>query len=137
VKVLRLGAVVAKQTQLVGEGGIAGGDQATVTERSEVLTRKKREASRNTERPGRPAPIGRTDRLAGILDYRNAVLGRRGENRVHVGDQAVQVDGNDGPRLRGNGGADRARIDVEGDGVDVDQSRRRAKARNTAGGGKE
>ena len=59
------------------------------------------------------------------------------DDRVHVGDQPIEMHRHDGLGSRRDGGANRAGIDVEGHRVDVDEPRRRADARDAAGGGEE
>ena len=71
--------------------------------------------------------VRRADRLGRVLDDRNARLAGDLEDRIHVGTQAVEMDGNDRLRPgrqrlpdRGGIGVVRGRVDVHQDGPRAD-----------------
>jgi hypothetical protein len=72
------------------------------------------------------AAVGRAERLARILDQREAV--RRGDlaQRFELARVAEDVDGDDRARARRDGRLDRGRVEVERVGIDVGEHRRRA-----------
>src|SRR5881227_3100325 len=52
--------------------------------------------------------------LRGVFEHLEIVLPRDGKNLVHVGWRALQVDGDQDLRVRGNAMLDIGRVDVEG-----------------------
>ena len=81
--------------------------------------------------------VSGADRLARILDDRNARGLRHGDYRIHVGALAVQVHGNHGAGSRRDRRSDGRGIDVARDRIDVDEPRRRAEAADASGRGEE
>src|SRR5712691_1227814 len=73
--VLRLGAVPAEQAQASGEIRVVRRRQANVPEASEVFRGKEAEAPELADGACPSAAVFRADRLGGILDHHEAVLG--------------------------------------------------------------
>ena len=58
-------------------------------------------------------------RLARVLEHGDSPLAREGEDRGHVRGVAVEVDGQDGLRARGDRAGEALRVEVQGAGVHV------------------
>ena len=86
----------------IGQDGVVGHDHATVAEAAEVLGRVEAQDSPGGRSTRRAPLVLRTDRLRRVLDHDEAgLLGDR-HDRVHVGDLAVEVHGDDGAGLLGD-----------------------------------
>ena len=93
--------------------------------RRHLLVRIERPDGRMAVRAERLALVLRTERLAAVLDHRDAVLLAEWEQLVVLRRVAEDVDGDDRLRPRRDRGLDRGRIEVERVGVDVGEDRRR------------
>jgi hypothetical protein len=106
---------------------VVGRHEPAVAERAQVLAREEREASHRAHAAGGSIAITRADRLRRVLDDRRVGASRDLEHRIHIGAQAIQMDGNDRAGARRDRSGHRRRVDVEGERIDVDETRRRAK----------
>src|SRR4051812_23428173 len=88
--------MVAQYAELRRELGIVGCDQTAIAEAAQVFGRVKTEAACQTDRAGASAFVFRANRLASVLDDRDAAS-RIGNllNITHRGALPEQVDRND------------------------------------------
>ena len=120
-------AAVAELAQPGREARVVHEDRPAVAEAAQVLGRVEGEgpdAALAGERPHRPALVEGAVRLAGVLEHGEAPLAGEGEDRVHVRGVAVEVDGQDGLRARGERAGDGA--PGRGSGCEGRRPRRRA-----------
>ena len=123
-------ALVPVQPDPVGQAVVVGGDEATLAGRHVLgavqAERTVPEAADLATAEFRPV------RLAGVLDDGDAVpIGDRPDH-VHVGGQAEEVDGADGPGPRRDGGLDARGVDDVRVRLDVDEDRRGAGVQDPA-----
>ncbi len=107
---------VAQLPQPGREAGVVHEDRPAVAEGAEVLGRvegKRADAALAGERPHRPALVARAVRLARVLEDGEAPLAGEGQDRAHVRGVAVEVDGDDGLRARGDRPGGRLRVEVQ------------------------
>ena len=117
-------ALVVERIALVGPFVVVGEDGAAVAA-VKVLAGLEAEAAGVA--PGAEAtaaPLAEM-RLAGVLDHRQLVLLRHGEDGVQVGGGAAQVHGNDRRGAVGNRGLDLARVNLDRLGVAVHEDGQR------------
>ena len=96
---------------------------AGIAKRAEVLAGIEAEGGRMAER-ARAAPlVARTVRLAGVLEHEQAVAVGDGGDLVHGRRLAVEVHGHDGFRPLADRILQRARVEVEGLRIRVDEHR--------------
>src|SRR5688572_32432675 len=100
VMVFHRSAVLPECAELPSQGTVRCGDEPGVSERTEILRWKKREAADGTDTAGGPAPIACSDRLRRVFNHRHLGPLRNLENRSHVGALPEQMDGHDGFRPR-------------------------------------
>jgi hypothetical protein len=112
---------------------VARRDEAGVAEGAEVLARKKGEAAERADAAGGAAAVRRANRLRGILDNRHTSGGGGGDDRIHLGGQAEQVNRKERPGARRDRRAERVGPDVVRVEIDVDEHRPRADPRDGAG----
>ena len=111
-------AVEAEHPEPLRDLVVPARDEPAVTEREEVLGRE--EAERRADAGARDA--GCAERLRGVLDQRQPESGELGERRR----PAEEVHRHDRLRARRDPRRDVGRVEVEGDGIDVGEDRRRA-----------
>ncbi len=120
----RLGhAVLAEVPQGLAalERRLVIGDEEAALAGAEALVLVGAEGGAVAEGADLVAAEGRPVRLAGVLDHLEAVPPRDPEDRLHVGRQAVQVDGDDRAGARREGGLDPRGVQVHRRPVDVDE----------------
>ena len=122
-------ALVVERIALVGPFVAVGEDGAAVAA-VKVLAGLEAEAAGVA--PGAEAaaaPLAEVG-LAGVLDHRQLVLLRHGEDGVQVGGGAAQVHGDDRRGAVGDGGLDLARVDLDRLGVGVHEDGQRVVQQN-------
>src|SRR6202030_3412663 len=101
------------------------------------LRGKKTKTPISANRARGAAAVTRADGLRGVFDDDQIMLTCDGEDGIHVGGQAEQVDGHDRASLRRDGGFEQSGIDVESDWIDVHKNWLGAGVCDGAGGGNE
>ena len=137
VEVGRSRAVDAQELQPVVEGGVVGQDHAGVAEGAQVLGGEEGEAAHVADRAAAAALVLGADGLGAILDDRDMAAPGDLHDGIHVGHLAEEVNGQDGLGARCDGRLDFMRVDVEGQGVDVDENGLGVEAVDDAGRGEE
>ena len=127
----------ADLAQLGSKFVVVGGDHTAIAGSTEVLGGKKTEAAEIAERSGHAAMKLSTDGLGRIFDDRDTVVVRQSVDLVERRGLSKEVDRDDGFGARGDGRSDLCDIDVEGDGIDIDEHRLGAEQSNRSGGGNE
>ena len=122
VQVAHLHPLAAERAQPLVQGVVVRGDHAPLAA-GDVLGGVEREGA-NTERAGLLAVLGCTDRLAGVFDHCEVVLGGECAEGVHVGNEAEEVHGHQRLRLWRDRSCGRCWIHQPGDRIDVNKSRR-------------
>src|SRR5437867_149076 len=97
---------------------IAGGDDSAFAG-GEIFARLKGEGAQIADGAGGAVVVARAMGVGGVFDDSQLVLLGDRHDRIHVGDLAGEMDGNDGAGATCDSGLDGARIDVEGFNVDV------------------
>src|SRR5581483_1874678 len=111
-----------------------GGDDLVAVERQDAG---------GPEGAGRPAAVGGTEGLGGVLHHRDPESGGQAEDGVVVGAGAVEVDGDDGGRKRAplltvsQFGGQEPRRHLPGDGIGIDETRPGPAVGDGVGGGGE
>ena len=131
------------ETALVAEGheqlvllGVRGRHRASLA-RGHLLVRVEGPDGGVSVRAERLALVHRAERLARVLDQRDAVLLAERDQRVVLGRIAEDVDGDERLRARCDRGFHRRRIEVQRARIDVGEHRCRALIDRTVGGGDE
>ena len=154
VVVLRFPAVHAQHGEPLGERRIVGDTRAGIAEGAEVLGREEGQAADIAETAGaRAVRVRRADRLGGILDHLQGMGPGEWQQRLHVGQLAIEVHRHQRAHARVAGAvhqirpaplallleerAQRLRRDIERLRIDVAEDRPRARAGDGAGGGEE
>jgi len=119
-------SVVAEPADPVGERAVVRDDRAAVSAGSQVLGRIETERGDLAERPDLAARVARSDRLRAVLDQEQVVTAGDRAECGHVRRLSIEMDRENRSRLRGHRGLGRARVDGEGERIDVDQHRPRA-----------
>src|SRR5262245_960252 len=130
-------AVMTQAAQPLGQVAAVGQDHPGVAAGAEVLGRVEREAGGIPPGPERPPRVRGADHLRRVLDHGHAVGAAELGDAIDGRRVTVQVDGDDGPRARGDGprnplGLERVRVRV-----DVDEDRGRPGHDDGRGGGDE
>ena len=102
---------------------VVGGEQAAFAGGRQVLAGHDREGGDVAERADPAVLVRGAVRLGGVLDDGQPVARREGEDRVHVGRQAVEVHGHDRPRPVGAERFELRGVDRERPRVDVGEHR--------------
>ena len=137
VKIFLFAAVNAKHLETLGHGGIVGGDQAAIAGSAEIFGRKETEAAKIAEGSGEAAVVARADGLRGVFHDKKIFGFGDGEDGSEIGGKPEEMDGHDGFGVCGDGGFDIFGIEIEGDGIDVDEDGLGAELEDGAGGGNE
>ena len=137
VIVARLHAVRAQQFQLGGQIVAIGRQQSAVSHAAEIFGGIETEAADVAQRAGVAAGVFGADRLAGIFDDRQIVLGGDAADFVHRGALAEQMHRQDGFGALPDERFDFVGIEIERARLDIDEDRLGAQARDGAGGGEE
>ena len=127
--------VGAKQADVIGELGIAGGHGAAVAEGPEVLDRVEREPCRPGQTPGAVSRRAGAVSLGGVLVEEDSMAFGHLPQRLHRREAAEEVHGKDRPGPLGDGRLDRRGIHVVGDRIDVGADRCRSDQRHRHPGG--
>lgn len=137
VVVFGVGAVVAQDAGLIGEGIVVADKGAAVAEAAEVFGWEERVAAEVAHAAAGLAVVGCADGLSGVFDDVELVLFGESEDGVHVGALAEEVDWDDGFGARGDFVFGVFDIEVEGDRAGVDEHGSSAGAGDAACGGEE
>src|SRR5262249_58366404 len=105
--VLAAPAVLAEAADAVRDLVTRRDDGAAVAERRQVLGRVETERRGVAERAGTAAVAPGARCLGTVLDERDAAVGAEDGDRLDLGHEAVEVRGDDGPRVRAERGLGR------------------------------
>jgi len=123
VHVLDRAAVCAEVPNVLRDVRVVGEHGAGIARGSEVLARVEARRGDPADRAGPADGRRRALRLRGVFnDHQPVPLRNRGE-RLHRCGLAVEVNGDDRPGARGDGGLDGGRVDEQELVVDVDENR--------------
>src|ERR1700674_74350 len=100
---------------------VGGCNGATVAGSTQVLSWIAAEAADVPNGPGAPVLVLGAMGLAGVLDHDQTVGAGDAHYRVHVGWEAIEVNGDNGLGSRGDCGGDPSRVDGKRHGIDLDQ----------------
>ena len=114
---------IAKQGNSSAELGPIGDHRPAFAIGAEVLAGIKAEAAKIADGARAPPLVFGAVRLRGVLDHDEPVSTGDLHDRIHVCDQAVQMDRQDRLRPRRDRGFDQGGIHRPGDGIDVDEDR--------------
>ncbi len=103
------------------ERGIVGDDHAAFAERGDVFLLVETEATRDAHAARFASVVFRAQGMTGIFDHRKAVFFRERQDGVHVATLSVKVDGQHGFGIGGQLFLQLIRIEVTGDGIDIDE----------------
>ena len=129
-------AVIAHRADLPREIVVVAADHAAFAAGREMLGLAEREAGNRSEGAGLLPLVFAAEALGAVFDDRKLVLLGDLENRIHIRDDAVEVDDDDRLGAFGDGRFDLLRID-EVVGADVDEHRKRARLQRAEGRGDE
>ena len=101
-------------------------DHRAAASRGQQLAAAKAQHADVTPRTSRAPAHYRADRLARVFDNRQTVLSSQLHDARHVGQPAVQVRDDDGPRVLADRRGQLVKIEQPAVGLDVHQHRRRA-----------
>lgn len=113
VVVFGLHAVDAEDAGAVGEGGVVGGEEASVSQGAEVFRGEEAEAAEVAEGAEFVLAVGGAEGLGGVFYNREVVLAGEGLEGVHVCGLAEEVDGHDGLGARGDAAGGVCGVDIE------------------------
>ena len=131
------GAVIAQLAHFGVDVGVVRDQGAAVAEGAEVLLDDEAGGGGVAQVPDLELRSVRADGLGVVLDNLEVMLVGNLLDGGHVGALAVKVDGNDGLRLRRDGGLDLLRADALGVGAAIHENRGGACDPDGLGGGKE
>ena len=120
MQVAHLHPLAAEGAQPLVQRVVVRGDHAPLTA-GDVLGGVERECA-NTEGASPLPVLCRTDRLAGVFDHREVVLGGECAKGIHVGDKAEEVHRHQRPRLWGDRRCSGSGVHQPGDWVNVNKS---------------
>ena len=130
-------AAVAQPAQRGRRRHVVHEQGAPVPQGPEVLRGIERESAQAllpAQRPHRPALVERADGLTGVLEDEEPPRARDLQEGIHVRGVAVEVDGKDDLRARGDGRFDRRGMDVQGARVEVGEDGPRSDRDDGQGG---
>src|SRR5215472_17405826 len=105
--------VVAQPSQADREFIVVCGHQAALTRASQALRRVEAEAADGPESPDLLVAVAGADGLRRVFDDREAVRAPELQDRLEVGRQSEQVNGQDGARPAADGCRNQVRIQIE------------------------
>ena len=117
--------VIAQTANASGHVFVIRDDRPGLTKSAQVFARIKTEAADATDRPHVTLLVDRSVRLSGIFDQEEVISLGNLAQRLKVANLAVEMNGEDCPRLWRDGPLDLLRVEVIRHRVDVDKNRPR------------